>query len=86
MDHLLEIIVASAKRSQTTRFRRRSSTTTREKRLARATIRPFHPKVGASYQVSRWDKKLGVTPEELNQLGRELDQTILSDSRMLDST
>jgi len=37
-----------------------------------------HPKVGASYQVSRWDEKLGVTPEELNQLERELDQTVLS--------
>ena len=37
-----------------------------------------HPKVGASYQVSRWDGKLGVTPEELAQLGRELDQTVLS--------
>ncbi|WP_435124116.1 MarR family transcriptional regulator [Halobaculum sp. D14] len=37
-----------------------------------------HPKVGASYQVSRWDEKLGVTPEELDQLERELDQTVLS--------
>jgi hypothetical protein len=37
-----------------------------------------HPKIGASYQVSRWDEKLGVTPEELNQLERELDQTVLS--------
>jgi hypothetical protein len=37
-----------------------------------------HPKVGASYQVSRWDEKLGVTPEELTQLERELDQTVLS--------
>lgn len=37
-----------------------------------------HPKVGASYQVNRWDGKLGVTPEELDQLERELDQTVLS--------
>jgi hypothetical protein len=37
-----------------------------------------HPKVGASYQVSRWDEKLGVTPDDLNRLERELDQTVLS--------
>lgn len=37
-----------------------------------------HPKIGASYQVSRWDEKLGVTSEELNQLEHELDQTVLS--------
>ncbi|WP_458188999.1 DUF7845 domain-containing protein [Haladaptatus sp. NG-WS-4] len=37
-----------------------------------------HPKVGVSYQVNRWDEKLGVTPEELNKLERELDQTVLS--------
>lgn len=37
-----------------------------------------HPKLGASYQVSRWDGKLGVTPEELAQLERELDQTVRS--------
>ena len=37
-----------------------------------------HPKVGASYQVSRWDEKLGVSTEELDQLERELDQTVLS--------
>jgi len=37
-----------------------------------------HPKAGASYQVSRWDEKLGVTEEDLEQLERELDQTVLS--------
>ncbi|WP_336344789.1 DUF7845 domain-containing protein [Halalkalicoccus ordinarius] len=37
-----------------------------------------HPKIGASYQVNRWDEKLGVTSEELNQLEHELDQTVLS--------
>lgn len=37
-----------------------------------------HPKVGASYQVSRWDEKLGVTPEDLTKLEHELDQTVLS--------
>lgn len=37
-----------------------------------------HPKVGASHQVSRWDEKLGVTPDDLDRLERELDQTVLS--------
>lgn len=37
-----------------------------------------HPKVGVSYQVSRWDDTLGVTEEDLAQLERELDQTLLS--------
>ena len=37
-----------------------------------------HPKLCVSYQVKRWDGKLGVTPDELNQLERELDQTVLS--------
>jgi predicted nucleic acid-binding protein len=37
-----------------------------------------HPKLGASYQVSRWDETLGVTPQELERLERELDQTVLS--------
>ena len=47
--------------------------------LGQGTESPLaHPKVGASYQVSRWDGKLGVTPEELDQLERELDQTVLS--------
>jgi len=37
-----------------------------------------HPKVGVSYQVSRWDETLGVTPADLDRLERELDQTVLS--------
>jgi len=37
-----------------------------------------HPKVGASYQVSRWDETLGVTPDDLERLEEELDQTVLS--------
>ena len=35
-----------------------------------------HPKLGASYQRSRWDRKLGV--DELDELERELDETVLS--------
>lgn len=35
-----------------------------------------HPKVGASYQVSRWDKSIGV--DELDELERQLDQTVHS--------
>jgi hypothetical protein len=37
-----------------------------------------HPKLCASYQVNRWDGKLGVSPEDLEQLSRELDETVLS--------
>ena len=37
-----------------------------------------HPKVGASYQVSRWDETLGVMPDDLERLEKELDQTVLS--------
>jgi predicted transcriptional regulator len=37
-----------------------------------------HPKVGASYQVNRWDGKLGVSAEDIEQLSRELDETVLS--------
>lgn len=37
-----------------------------------------HPKVGASYQVSRWDESLGATPDDLKRLERELDQVVLS--------
>ncbi|GGN98656.1 MarR family transcriptional regulator [Haloarcula pellucida] len=37
-----------------------------------------HPKIGVSYQVSRWDETLGVSSEDLVQLQRELDQTLLS--------
>lgn len=37
-----------------------------------------HPKVGASYQVSRWDGKLGVTDEDLTQLKHELDREVRS--------
>lgn len=35
-----------------------------------------HPKVGASYQVSRWDETLGV--DEIDDLNEELSQTVLS--------
>jgi hypothetical protein len=35
-----------------------------------------HPKVGASYQVSRWDQAIGV--DELEELERQLDQTVHS--------
>lgn len=44
-----------------------------------------HPKIGVSYQVSRWDETFGVTPEDLAQLQRELDQTLLSVLPMLGS-
>lgn len=37
-----------------------------------------HPKLGASYQVSKWDGKLGVTDEDLTQLKRELDRVVKS--------
>ncbi len=37
-----------------------------------------HPKLGASYQVNRWDGKIGVSPEDIEQLSRELDETVLS--------
>ncbi|WP_411964693.1 MarR family transcriptional regulator [Haloferax sp. YSMS24] len=37
-----------------------------------------HPKLGASYQVNRWDGKIGVSDEDLEQLSRELDETVLS--------
>lgn len=37
-----------------------------------------HPKLGASYQVSRWDKNLGVNEEDLARLDRELEETVLS--------
>jgi hypothetical protein len=35
-----------------------------------------HPKVGASYQVSRWEQAIGV--DELDELERQLDQTVVS--------
>jgi len=35
-----------------------------------------HPKLGASYQVSKWDGKLGV--DEIDTLNDELTQTVLS--------
>ncbi|MGM0592350.1 MAG: MarR family transcriptional regulator [Halobacteriota archaeon] len=35
-----------------------------------------HPKVGVSYQVSRWDRKLGVSPDDLDQLVEELDRVL----------
>ncbi|MDS0297770.1 MarR family transcriptional regulator [Halogeometricum sp. S1BR25-6] len=37
-----------------------------------------HPKVGVSYQVSRWDGKIGVTDEDLEELRRQLDRTLHS--------
>lgn len=37
-----------------------------------------HPKVGASYQVNRWDRKLGASPKEIEQLNRELEETVLA--------
>lgn len=35
-----------------------------------------HPKVGASYQVNRWDETLGL--DQLDELERQLDQTVHS--------
>ena len=35
-----------------------------------------HPKLGVSYQVSRWDGKVGVSPDDLADLERELDRTL----------
>jgi len=37
-----------------------------------------HPKVEAAYQVSRWDESLGVDPDSLAQLERELDRVLHS--------
>jgi hypothetical protein len=37
-----------------------------------------HPKIGVSYQVSRWDDTLRASAESLDRLERELDQTLLS--------
>lgn len=37
-----------------------------------------HPNIGVFYQVSRWDDTLGASAESLEQLERELDQTLLS--------
>lgn len=37
-----------------------------------------HPKVGASYQVNRWDGKVGVTEDELADLEDELDRIVYS--------
>ncbi|MFC4550078.1 MULTISPECIES: MarR family transcriptional regulator [Halorussus] len=37
-----------------------------------------HPKLGASYQVSRWDQRLGVTDDDLAQLTEELEETVLA--------
>ncbi|WP_348606919.1 MarR family transcriptional regulator [Halobaculum rarum] len=37
-----------------------------------------HPKVGASYQVNRWDGSLGVTDDDLARLERELDEAVHS--------
>ncbi|WP_240137466.1 MarR family transcriptional regulator [Salinigranum salinum] len=37
-----------------------------------------HPKLGASYQVSRWKGKLGVSSEEIEQLTHELEESVLS--------
>jgi len=35
-----------------------------------------HPKLGASYQVSRWDRTLHLDEDGLDRLSRELDETI----------
>lgn len=35
-----------------------------------------HPKVGASYQVNRWDGKIGVSSKEIKQLCEELEETV----------
>lgn len=37
-----------------------------------------HPKVGASYQVSRWDGSVGVSDDDLAQLRDELDTVLLA--------
>jgi predicted transcriptional regulator len=37
-----------------------------------------HPKLGASYQANRWDETLGVEPDDIAQLNRELEETVLS--------
>jgi hypothetical protein len=37
-----------------------------------------HPKLGVSYQVSRWDGKLGVTADALDQLTNELEEALYS--------
>lgn len=37
-----------------------------------------HPKLGASYQRSRWNGKIGVSLDELAQLREELTETVLS--------
>ena len=37
-----------------------------------------HPKLGASYQVSRWDGKIGVRKGDIEQLNRELEETVVS--------
>lgn len=37
-----------------------------------------HPKLGASYQRSKWDGKLGVSPDDLAQLREELSETVLA--------
>jgi hypothetical protein len=35
-----------------------------------------HPKVGVSYQVSRWDGKVGVTDDDLDEAREELDRVL----------
>jgi len=35
-----------------------------------------HPKLEVSYQVSRWDESVGVSPDEIQDLKRELDRTL----------
>jgi hypothetical protein len=37
-----------------------------------------HPKLGASYQVSRWDRTLRLDEDGLDRLSRELDETLYS--------
>lgn len=52
--------------------------------LAQAADHPLaHPKVGVSYQVNRWDGKIGVSPDDIQALQDELDETlhaVLADS------
>ena len=37
-----------------------------------------NPKLGASYQVSRWDETIGVTDDDLEDLITQLDETVCS--------
>lgn len=52
-------------------YSREAATMKRSRALA-------HPKVGASYQVNRWNETVGVSPDELAELTRQLDETVLA--------